>query len=121
MGGRKSYSAQKVLGDLRQTAKERKDISNAMASEEPRKIIQATLNAFSKSDKAISHLTRLFDIVDLFDQTKGETYDKEEAKKKATDFWTKTKKDNDIHTEIEIDRLLIDSATKALKKRGEKK
>lgn len=121
MGGRKSYSAQKVLGDLRHTAKERKEISNAMESEQPKKVVQATLDAFRKSDKAISHLNRLFDLVDLFNQTEGETYDKKEARKKATDYWTKTKKEKNIRTETEIDRLLIDSAAAALKKRGVKK
>ena len=120
MGGRKSYPAKKVLGDLRQTTKERKALANAMISEQPKKVVQATLNAFRKSDQAISHLTKLFDMVDLFNETKGETFDKKEAKQKATDYWTQTKKEKDISTETEIDRLLIDSATKALKKKGGK-
>lgn len=120
MGGRKTYSARKVLGDLRQSTSERKRLSAAISEEDPKKISQATLDAFRKSDYAVDNLSKILDMADIFEEVEGKDIETKNVKQVVTDFWNKTKDERNIKTEAEIDRNLIESATKVLKRGGKK-
>ena len=120
MGGRKTYSVRKVLGDLRQSIGERKKLSAAISEEDAKKITQATLDVFRKSDYAVDNLSKVLDMADIFEELEGKEIKPKETKQIVTDFWNKTKEDRNIKTGAEIDRNLIESATKILKRGGKK-
>lgn len=119
MGGRTSYPVKKVLGDLRQTAPELKALAVAIEKENTEKIVSSTVNAFRKSDYALSNLAHLIIMSGLFTQLEGKTI-KGDIRKIVTKYWIKAKRDKGFTTTPEADRNIINSATRALKHRDEK-
>jgi hypothetical protein len=57
-------------------------------------------------------------MLSLFKEAPPKKYSDEEAKAYATDYFAKKKEKNKIISIPEIDRLIIESASKALHKRG---
>lgn len=121
MGGRKSYPLRDVIGDLRQTKHERKELKEAIADKDPQRIAVTTLNVLRQSKDAVRNIANAIDMFSLFTETVNKRIKPEKIKEVATDYWNETKTKKRIESGPEIDRILIDSATKILKKRGRKK
>lgn len=117
MGGRKSYSSKNVLGSTRSSRKEKKQLVEAIESENPKKIVQSTLGLFEKSDKALDVLSNASYMFDFFEEQKGERFDQRKTKKDATKFWSKVKQDKKLKSSKEVDRIIVDSTAKSLRKK----
>lgn len=120
MGGRKGYSAKRVIGDARSFLKEKKRFEEALKEEKPEKIVQTTLEIFNKSDTAIDNLSKGLAMFGFFEDSKKREKTAKEVKKEATKYWTKVKEDKKITAISEIDRLIVESATKTLRRRLKK-
>lgn len=120
MGGRKTYPVKKILGDLRETTRERKTLKKAISQQNPKKIAQATLDVFRNSTSAVSNLSKTYYMLKFvreFEKTKATS---EDIKKDVTSFWTNIKENKGIKLEHEMERVLIDSTTHILKREVKK-
>ena len=121
MGGRKPHSIKKVLGvDFGQTSLERRALKEAIQEKDPTNIAQKTLNAFGKSDFAISNLTKALDMFEVTQKIKEKEIPLENLKVKISNDWAIAKKEKGIKIEPEIERIFVDSALKLLKRRKKK-
>jgi len=115
MGGRKSYPIKRLLGDLRQSVGERKDLASAMEEKNPEKIASTTLKTFIKSDTAIENLTKTFDMVDVILSLSEESIEPQNLKDKIVKKWSEKKYKEDITIDSQIENNLINSIFNILK------
>ena len=120
MGGRKPTSIRKVLGNLKQSQSERKDLGKAFSQENPAQIAIATVNAVRKSTDAIRNLSNAIQMLDLFSESGKSDLGSTEARKIATQHWEQVKKERKIEPNLETDRLLINLTARLLKGGGKK-
>lgn len=120
MGGRKSYSVRSVLGDLRHSVRERKDLAKAISDEQPQKIVKSTVEAFKKSNYAIENLSKAIDMYDFFREVEKKKIKPKDVRKAVTEYWLRTKEKKKIKSTLEIDRILINSTVAVAKRSATK-
>jgi len=120
MGGRKTYSVKKVIGDRRKFPSESKQFISALKEKNPKKIAQSTIEMFQKSDTALSNLSKALEMAKFIAQTKKEL-PPSEIRKRASNYWIKQRAKKRIKASPEIDRILVNSAVKVLRKKEKKK
>jgi hypothetical protein len=121
MGGRKSYTLDSVVGKSQRNAKAKEDFVSSIQSKESKRIVSSALDLFSKSDKAALDLA---EAVDAFDFVKsnvgGQPLDYENRKRLASEYWAKRKKETSTPSNSVLDRILVDSIAKLIR-RGRRK
>ena len=120
MGGRKPSPLRNVVGNLAPIRNERAQLNNAIEKQDPKQIALSTLNLFRKSKYAISNLSNAIDMRGVFLHEKKRILKPKETKDFVREYWNKVKQKKKLSTIPEIDRILIDSASKILKRRGKK-
>lgn len=120
MGGRKPARVERIVGKSKDLSNNKKDFVNSIKTEKPEKIVKSALSFISSSDLAVKNLAKGLDFFDFIDkEEKKEHLDYQDRKELTSQAWSKLKKDNKIETTSEIDRILIESATKIIR-RGKK-
>ena len=119
MGGRKTYPVKNVVGSDKSLISPRRKLASAINEESPEKIVQTTVNLFQQSKTGLNNLAAAINMYDFFKEQK-EVKELKDIKKDVSDFWTKTKEEKSLKTSSEVDRIIVDSAVKVLKKRGKK-
>ena len=120
MGGRKSARMDRVVGKSDKIKPNKKAFFSAIDSENPKKIVSAAVDLLSSSDSAISNLSQAAKLLGFISENKlKKTAPYQNRKEEVTKEWAKIKKEHDLKTSSEIDRIFIDSATKVIR-RGKK-
>jgi hypothetical protein len=121
MGGRKSYNLVKVLGKTAQSARARQRLTKSIESKESKKIASSALDLLARSDKALDSLA---EVVETFDfvrsNAEGSPLDREARRRLASKFWTEKKKETETPSDSVLDRIIVDSVTKFIR-RGRRK
>lgn len=117
MGGRKSYFIEDVVGE--NPERKRKFLSSAKSGS-VEKVSQTSMEMFAKSDKVIDDLSSVFETLSFIDENLKKTPLKyEERKRLASKFWAKRKKKKKIDTNRSLDRIIVDSLAKVIRRGGE--
>ncbi len=120
MGGRKSYPVERVVGPSEKIRPNKQALIDAIRSEEPKKIVSSAVKLFSSSDTAVSNLAKAVKLLDFIDDNiEKKELKYQERKELVSKEWAKIKKEQELDTPSEIDRIFIDSATKVIR-RGKK-
>lgn len=114
------YPIKRVLGNLSSSKEERKKLKQALLDENYKDAASATIEAFKKSNFAVKNLSSVIDMFDVIDDINKKEIKEENLKKEISSQWIQLKKNKNLKTEKEIDRILVDSATKVLKDGGKK-
>jgi predicted transcriptional regulator len=120
MGGRKPTSIRKVLGNLRQSVHERRDLGRALSDENPSQIAESTTNTIRKSTNVIRSLSNAIQMLGVFSEKEKEDLGTTEARKIATQYWENVKQERKIEPNLETDRILINLVSRLLKRGGKK-
>ncbi len=96
------------------------ELKQALLEENYKDAATATVEAFKKSNFAVKNLSNVIDMFEVIDNINKKEIKSEDLKKEISNNWIQTKKDKNLKTEKEIDRILVDSATKILKEGGKK-
>jgi hypothetical protein len=118
MGGRKPSSIKRVLGVGSFPQRIRQPFETALHTEEPSRIAKATVRLFLQSKGGIANLAKGLQMLSAFKSAPTKKMTEDEAKAYASEYFAKKKESHKISTIPEIDRLIIESASRALSKRG---
>jgi len=120
MGGRKTYSVKKILGDINGKSPERRALRKAIKEKDPKQIADSTLNLF-KASKMPSNFSQILDMFEVVQEIEKKKVSKDKLKEEISNLWADTKKAKKIKDFPELDRILVDSAVKILEEKGDKK
>ena len=114
MRGRKGYSLQSVIGDLRRIKKDKKELLEGIKENNPGKVVKTSVGILSKSDKALDSLAYSFIFADSItrEYSKLKTEKTKERRKKIAKKWADFRKKNNKIFDSTINRSIVDSATK---------
>lgn len=120
MGGRKSSRTEKIVGTSKQLKSHKKEFVKAIKSQDPEKIVSSAVEYYSASDTAVKNLVKATELFDFIDEEEDKNeLDYQNRKELATKKWSDIKEKSKIDSDSEIDRILIESATKVIR-RGKK-
>lgn len=117
MGGRKSYPLEAVVGKGARTARAKSRLLSAVESKESRQIVSSALNLASKSDlllDSLSEAVKAFDFVQS--NAEAPTLGYNARKRLASEYWTKRRKETDTPSNTAIDRIIVDSIAKFIRR-----
>jgi hypothetical protein len=117
MGGRRPASVEKVVGKSKKVTERKKSFFRAVKSEKTDNIVSSAIDLFGSSDEAVHNLyqaTKFLNFISKNKHKKAEIYDK--RKEEATKKWAEIKKKEKLKTSSEIDRILVESATKVIRR-----
>lgn len=118
MGGRKSARVERIVGKSKELTINKKDFVKSIKTEKPGKIAKSALSFISASNTAIKNLAKGIDFFDYIDkEEKKKPLNYQERKELTSKAWSKLKKSEKIDTPSEVDRILIDSATKVIRRK----
>ena len=120
MGGRKSYSSKKFLGNSVAVKKEVKKLKDYIETKDISNIPVQTLTIFSKSSNPLkysAYSTKFFpELIRNLSQWKEEK-DINELRRKVTLSWSQVKERSKIKSPKEVDRIVIENAVKFVEDR----
>ena len=117
MGGRKSYTTDRVVGKSDKLKPQKQALAQAILSEDPKRIVSSAVNLLSSSDVAIGNLATAVKLLDFISENKKRPpLSYQERKELVSKEWAKIKKTDDLKTSSTIDKLLIESATKVIRR-----
>jgi hypothetical protein len=118
MGGRKPASIRRVLGNLLPPKRTQEQFENALLKKEPGSIAKATVRLFLNSRGGISNLGHGLQMLSFFNKLPPGKIKPSDIKLKASQYLDDKKNKQQIEMSSDVSRLIIDSATRALIKRG---
>lgn len=114
MGGRKSHSLQKVVGDIRKVKEEQKRLVEGIKKNQPAQIVKASAGILSKSDKSLEALAYSYVFADSI-QKEYKRLSEEETKsrrKEISQKWVDFRKETEKQFDSETNRDIVDSTTR---------
>jgi hypothetical protein len=118
LGGRRSYSIKDVVGSKRKIIKETRKLKEAIGAGEPREIARTSTQLILKSDYSINNLAKSVKLTNfILEGVKKKPVSYEYGKKLASEEWSSIKKQQDITIPRKIDRIFVDSAASAIRRR----
>lgn len=120
MGGRRSYSVNVVVGSKRKLSKEIRNLKESIRSQESKKIAENSAKLITKSDYSIKNLSLSVKLLDFVLENAKKDLSYEYRKKISSKAWSDIKKEQKIETPRQIDRIFVNSAAFAIKRRKKK-
>jgi hypothetical protein len=121
MGGRKTYTLDVVVGKTAENARARERLIASVDSKDPRTIVSSALDLALKSEKLVHNLAEAVQAIDFVRaNADAPALDYEGRKRLASKYWTERKKETGTPSDSVVDRLLVDSLTKFIR-RGKRK
>ena len=116
MGGRKGYSLKKIVGDLRTTIPEQRELLRGIEESNPKKVVKATAHILSKSDDALESLAYGFLFVDSIkdEYQKLQKKNVKARRKTLTKKWALFREKSGKKFSPETNRSVVDTTTKVL-------
>jgi len=116
MGGRKGYSLNKVVGDLRKIKKEKKELLEWIDEKNPSEVIKSTGKIIAKSDLALDSLATSLKFVDVIESEEKELQKKsiKTRRKNLSKRWANFRKKEGKKFDPTINRKVVDSINRAL-------
>jgi hypothetical protein len=121
MGGRKSYTLESVVGRTAENAKARQKFVSSVKSKDSTSIVSSALDLFAKSDKLVHNLTEAVQAFEFVRKNaEAPQLDRESRRRLASEYWTKRREETGLPPNPAIDRILVDSIAKYIR-RGKRK
>lgn len=119
MGGRRSYKVKHVVGTSRSIISEKRKLTSALKKKDPKEIAVSSAKLIAKSELSLKNLAMVTKLADFIGTSvaKKEFLSYKERRKLASEAWTKIKKAEKIETTPEVDKIIVTSATKAIRRR----
>jgi len=114
MGGRKGYSIKNIVGDARRIRASKKELLQGIREENPKKVVKASAEILSKSDKALESLAYGYIFVDSIKKDYGKLK-KEKTKERRKDLakkWASFRREKGKKFDPVTNRSVVDSATR---------
>lgn len=122
MGGRRSYSIKDLYGKSKKIAEDKKKIRKAIKEKKPRDIAKSSSKLVSDSKKSLDLLSEALGLLSFVikSATAGPPVSYEERRRRAKDEWRRRKKVRGVVTTPEEDKFVLESVTRAMKRRRSK-
>lgn len=117
MGGRKGYSLNKIVGDLRKIRSNQKEILQGIRDNNPKKVVSSSARILAKSDTALESLAHSFLFVAGLKEKDYKRLSKESTKKRRKELakkWASYRKEKGKKFDSATNRDVVDSATRVL-------
>jgi hypothetical protein len=120
MGGRKGYSLRRVVGDLRKVGGEKKRLLQGIKEHDVDKAVTASAKLLAGSDEALDSVVHAFLFVRSIDKkTRKQLSEKNTRERRLglAEQWSSYRTKAGVHFSPEINRSVVDTATRALRRK----
>lgn len=114
MGGRKGYSLKNIVGDLRKVKTDQKQLLQSIKDKSPKKVVKASAQILSKSDKSLESLAYSYLFVGSVknDYGKLKKDSQKERRKDLAKKWASFRKEKGKKFDAITNRNVVDSASR---------
>lgn len=117
MGGRRPAKIEQVVGKSKKITERKKSFFEAVETQSPERIISSAVDLLVSSDNAVSNLAQATKLLGLISETKNKKSEKyPRRRQEASKRWAEIKKKEKLKTSPEIDRILVESAAKVIRR-----
>lgn len=117
MGGRRSYSIKEVIGSKRKFSKELRELGTAIKNNDPKKIVDSSTQLILKSDYSTGNLAMSMRLANFVVKHAEKPVPYKEGIELASKSWSKIKSERKIKVPETVDRIIVESAAMAIRRR----
>ena len=117
MGGRKSYSIKEVVGSKRKFIRQLNQLGTAIKNENSKKIVDSSTQLILKSDYSINSLAMSMKLAKFVAEHAEKRLPYKKGKELASKEWSKIKSERKTEVSESVDRIFIESAAMAIRRR----
>ena len=116
MGGRKGYSLNKVVGDLRKVRGDQKELLEGIQDRNPKEVVTASARILAKSDKALESIGYGYIFIDGISDEYGKLRKEstKERRKELSRKWASFRKGKGKKFDSSTNRDVVDTVTRIL-------
>jgi len=117
MGGRKGYSLQRIVGDVRKIRSDQKELLQGIKDNNPKKVVRSSARILGKSDVVLESLAHSFLFIGGLKEKDYKRLSKQSTKKRRKELakkWASYRKEKGKKFDAATNRDVVDSATRVL-------